>query len=219
MDADDVRKLALLARLRLSDAEVAQFGPQIGQILEFVHQLSELDTADVEPMTTALDVVNRWQEDRVLPGHSEGDLIFGTRNSQIATPVERFTRYVMLVKVDSKDTETVINALIKHSHKLPQELYQSLTWDRGSELADHKRFTLATAIKVYFCDPQSPWQRGSNEYTNGLLRQYFPKGTDLSLHSQTTLNAVARQLNGRPRKTLNYRTPADCFNQCVATIH
>lgn len=164
-------------------------------------------------------------EDRALPGHWEGDLIFGTRNSQIATLVERHTRYVMLVKVDGKDTETVINARIKHSHKFtprargPQELYQSLTWDRGSELADHKRFTLATDIKVYFCDPQSPWQRGSNENTNGLLRQYFPKGTDLSLHSQAKLNTVARQLNGRPRKTLNYRTPADCFNQCVATIH
>jgi len=155
-------------------------------------------------------------EDRALPGHWEGDLIFGSHNSQIATLVERFTRYVMLVKVNSKDTETVINALIKHAHKLPRELYKSLTWDRGKEMADHKRFTLATDITVYFCDPQSPWQRGSNENTNGLLRQYFPKGTDLSGHSQAKLNAVARQLNERPRKTLEYRTPAERFSQCVA---
>jgi IS30 family transposase len=156
-------------------------------------------------------------EDRALPGHWEGDLIFGTRNTQIATLVERFTRYVMLVKVDSRDTETVVNALIKHSHKLPRELYKSLTWDRGSELADHKRFTLATDIKVYFCDPQSPWQRGSNENTNGLLRQYFPKGTDVSVHSQAKLNAVARQLNERPRKTLQFYSPAEKFNECVAS--
>ncbi len=125
----------------------------------------------------------------------------------------------MLAKVDSKKTETVINALIKQAHKLPQELYKSLTWDRGKEMADHKRFSLATDIDVYFCDPQSPWQRGSNENTNGLLRQYFPKGTDLSVHSQAKLNAVARQLNERPRKTLDYETPAERFDQCVATIH
>jgi IS30 family transposase len=157
-------------------------------------------------------------EDRAVPGHWEGDLLFGSKNSQIATLVERQTRYVMLVKVDGKDTETVINALIKHAHKLPQELYQSLTWDRGKEMADHKRFTLATDIKVYFCDPQNPWQRGSNENTNGLLRQYFPKGTDISSYSQAKLNAVARRLNERPRKTLNYETPAERFAQSVASI-
>lgn len=156
-------------------------------------------------------------EGRAVPGHWEGDLLCGSHNSQIATLVERHTRYVMLVKVNSKDTETVINALIKHAHKLPQELYKSLTWDRGSEITGHKQFTLATDIKVYLCDPKSPWQRGSNENTNGLLRQYFPKGTDLSVHSQAKLNAVARQLNERPRKTLNFETPAERFNQCVAS--
>jgi IS30 family transposase len=156
-------------------------------------------------------------EDRAVPGHWEGDLIAGSNNSYIATLVERYSRYVMLVRVKSKDTETVINALIKHAHKLPTELYKSLTWDRGKEMADHQRFTLATDIKVYFCDPQSPWQRGSNENTNRLLRQYFPKGTDLSVHSQATLNRVARELNERPRETLKFKTPAYMFNQCVAS--
>ena len=157
-------------------------------------------------------------DDRALPGHWEGDLLFGSHNSQVATLVERQSRYVMLAKVNGKDTKTVVNALIKHAHKLPNELYQSLTWDRGKEMADHKRFTLATDIKVYFCDPHSPWQRGSNENTNGLLRQYLPKGIDLSAYSQAKLNAVARRLNQRPRKTLNYETPAERFDQSVASI-
>ncbi len=156
-------------------------------------------------------------EDRAVPGHWEGDLIAGSNNSYIATLVERHTRYVMLVRVKGKDTEIVISALIKHAKKLPTELYKSLTWDRGKEMADHQRFSLATNIDVYLCDPQSPWQRGSNENTNRLLRQYFPKGTDLSVHSQTMFNAVARQLNERPRKTLGFETPAERFNACVAS--
>jgi IS30 family transposase len=156
-------------------------------------------------------------EDRAVPGHWEGDLLCGSKSSQIATLVERQSRYVMLVKLTAKDSETVTNALIKNARKLPQELYKSLTWDRGKEMAAHKRFTLATDIKVYFCDPHHPWQRGTNENTNGLLRQYFPKGIDLSAYSQARLNAVARKLNERPRKTLNYETPAERFNQSVAS--
>ena len=157
-------------------------------------------------------------EDRAVPGHWEGDLIIGSHNSQIATLVERHTRYVMLVRVKRTDTETVINALIRQAHKLPRELYKSLTWDRGKEMADHKRFTLDTDINVYFCDPQSPWQRGSNEQVNGLLRQYFPKGMDLSDIHQNKLNAIARRLNERPRQTLHFETPAERFAQCVASI-
>ena len=158
-------------------------------------------------------------EDRAVPGHWEGDLLCGSNNSQIATLVERQTRLLMLVRVPSKDTKTVIDALIKQAHKLPRELYKSLTWDRGKEVADHQRFSLDTGIKVYFCDPQSPWQRGSNENTNGLLRQYFPKGMDLSNVHQNRLNAVARRLNERPRKTLQYRTPAERFAECVASTN
>jgi len=155
-------------------------------------------------------------EDRAVPGHWEGDLVFGSGSSQIATLVERQTRYVMLVKLDRKDSPTVVNALIKNARKLPQELYKSLTWDRGTEMHGHKRFTIATDIQVYFCDPQSPWQRGSNENTNGLLRQYMPKGIDMSAYTQLQLNAIARQLNQRPRKTLGFHTPAEMFSERVA---
>ena len=155
-------------------------------------------------------------EDRAVPGHWEGDLLCGSANSYIVTLVERHTRYVLLAKVGSRDSRTVISALISQAKRLPDELRKSLTWDRGKEMAEHKRFTLATDAAVYFCDPQSPWQRGSNENTNGLLRQYFPKGTNLSVHSQERLDEVARQLNGRPRKTLGFETPAERFEACVA---
>src|SRR6201988_3986997 len=141
-------------------------------------------------------------EDRAVPGHWEGDLLSGPNNSYIATLVERHTRYVMLAKVASKDTQTVVGALIKQAKKLPDELYKSLTWDRGKELADHKRFTMETDIAVYFCDPQSPGNRGSNKNTKRLLRQYLPRGIALAPYSQADLNKIARQLNERPRKTL-----------------
>lgn len=157
-------------------------------------------------------------EDRAVPGHWEGDLLCGSKNSYIVTLVERHSRYVMLAKIPTRDTQTVVTALIKQARKLPNELYKSLTWDRGKELADHKRFSMATNTDVYFCDPQSPWQRGSNENTNRLLRQYFPKGLDLAPLSQAELNRVARQLNERPRKTLDFRSPAERFNECVASI-
>jgi IS30 family transposase len=155
--------------------------------------------------------------DRAIPGHWEGDLICGSKNSQIVTLVERHSRYVMLAKVNDRKSESVVTALIKQAKKLPTELYKSLTLDRGSEFADHPRLKTEANIDVYFCDPNSPWQRGTNENTNRLLRQYFPKGTDLSIHSQSKLSAVARQLNERPRKTLAYETPAEKFNACVAS--
>src|SRR6202795_3457402 len=158
-------------------------------------------------------------EDRAIPGHWDGDLLSGSRNSHIATLVERHSRFTMLVKVPSKDTATVVAALSKHVRKLPASLRRSLTWDRGLEMAQHKSFTVDTNVKVYFCDPQSPWQRGSNENTNGLLRQYFPKRTDLSGHSQAELDKVALQLNQRPRKTLGFETPAARLQASVATTH
>ncbi len=156
-------------------------------------------------------------EDRAVPGHWEGDLLCGSSNSYIVTLVERHSRYVLLAKAQNRDSKTVISALIEQAKRLPDELLKSLTWDRGKEMAQHKRFTLATDVAVYFCDPQSPWQRGSNENTNGLLRQYFPKGTNLAVHSQERLDEIARQLNQRPRKTLGFETPAERFEACVAT--
>ena len=201
-----VLKKELLQHLRskrtnLRSKHISQKGEGQGQIKDMI-SISE------RPVSV---------EDRAVPGHWEGDLITGSKNSHIATLVERQTRYVMLVKVTNKDTQTVVSALIKQAKTLPTELYKSLTWDRGKELAAHKQFTLATDIDVYFCDPQSPWQRGSNENTNGLLRRYFPKGTDLSVYSQAELSKVARQLNERPRKTLEFETPAERFNACVAS--
>jgi IS30 family transposase len=158
-------------------------------------------------------------EDRAIPGHWEGDLLGGIKNSHIATLVERHSRFTTLVKVPSKDTAAVVAALSRHVRKLPASLRRSLTWDRGLEMAKHKTFTVATNVQVYFCDPQSPWQRGSNENTNGLLRQYFPKRTDLSVHSQADLDKVALRLNQRPRKALGFETPASRLRASVATTH
>jgi IS30 family transposase len=157
-------------------------------------------------------------EDRAVPGHWEGDLLAGSANTHIATLVERRTRYLLLVRVAGKDTATVVDAIATQIQTLPRQLRASLTWDRGMELAEHRRFTIATDVAVYFCDPRSPWQRGSNENTNGLLRQYFPKKTDLSVFSQADLDAVAARLNGRPRKTLDYQTPAAMLAEAVASI-
>ena len=155
-------------------------------------------------------------EDRAIPGHWEGDLLAGAKNTHIATLVERQSRFVQLIKVPGKDTETVVRALTRHVRRLPEGLMASLTWDRGTEMAEHKRFTVATDVAVYFCDPQSPWQRGTNENTNGLLRQYFPKGTDLSTFTQAKLNAIALRMNTRPRKTLGFMTPAEKLASSVA---
>jgi IS30 family transposase len=155
-------------------------------------------------------------EDRAVPGHWEGDLLLGSKNSHIATLVERQSRFTTLIKLQSRDTDAVVGALARHIRKLPTELRRSLTWDRGREMKHHKDFTVATDVKVYFCDPSSPWQRGSNENTNGLLRQYFPKGTDLSGYSQAYLDKIALRLNQRPRKTLGFKTPADKLQESVA---
>jgi IS30 family transposase len=155
-------------------------------------------------------------QDRAVPGHWEGDLLCGRKSTQIATLVERHSRYVMLVKLKNKDSEQVARALARHVLKLPATLRRSITWDRGSEMAAHKDFTVATDVQVYFCDPHSPWQRGSNENTNGLLRQYFPKGSDLSVFSQRKLDSIAHELNQRPRMTLGWESPADILNRAVA---
>jgi len=156
-------------------------------------------------------------EDRAVPGHWEGDLISGSKNSHMVTLVERHSRFTTLIKVPSKDTAVVVAALTRHARKLPAALRRSLTWDRGLEMAKHKTFTMATDVKVYFCDPQSPWQRGSNENTNGLLRQYFPRRTDLSGYTQADLDKVALRLNQRPRKTLGLQTPASKLQESVAS--
>lgn len=158
-------------------------------------------------------------QDRAVPGHWEGDLISGSKNSHVVTLVERHSRFTALIKVSDKETETVIAALTKQIRRLPVSLRRSLTWDRGHEMAKHKLFTVATNVKVYFCDPSSPWQRGSNENTNGLLRQYLPKGTDLSNHSQSALDKIALRLNQRPRETLGFKTPAAKLHASVASIH
>ena len=181
------------------------------------HATAKADTRGEIPDMVSIRDRPLSVEDRAVPGHWEGDLLTGSANSYLVTLVERQTRYVMLAKIPSRDTQTVVTALIKQAKHLPDELYKSLTWDRGKELTDHKRLTMATDIAVYFCDPQSPWQRGSNENTNRLLRQYFPRGTNLSIHSQARLNGIALELNERPRKTLHYASPAERFHACVAS--
>ena len=178
-------------------------------------------TAKGQPRGQIIDAISIRQrpadiDDRAVPGHWEGDLISGSRNSHVATLVERHSRFVMLVHVGGKDSNSVVSALIRQVGYLPEGMMSSLTWDRGTELALHKRFTMATDADVFFCDPQSPWQRGSNENTNGLLRQYLPKGTDLSGYTQTDLDVIALKLNTRPRKTLGFRTPGATFAEAVA---
>lgn len=154
-------------------------------------------------------------DDRASPGHWEGDLIAGSGNSHVATLVERTSRFTVLVKVDGKDADSVLKGLVRQMRKVPSDLRRTLTWDRGTEMAKHKDFRDATSMRVFFCDPQSPWQRGTNENTNRLLRQYLPKGTDLSAHSQDQLSRIARRLNTRPRKTLGFRSPADRFSAAL----
>ena len=189
---DLIKHLRTGRRMRRAKAASARLISAHGQILDAV-RISQRP-AEVE--------------DRAVPGHWEGDLLVGSKRTKIATLVERKTRFVMLVKLPAVDSKSIVDALARAVQKLPAELRRSLTWDRGTEMAQHKHFTVATDVQVYFCDPHSPWQRGSNENTNGLLRQYFPKGTDLSKHSQQRLDEVARELNERPRETLGFRTPA-----------
>ena len=177
-------------------------------------------TAKQGQIIDAISIRQRPAEaaDRAVPGHWEGDLLVGAgNNSFIATLVERHSRYTLLACVNGKDSASVVDALIAQVRKLPNHLVSTLTWDRGHELAQHKRFTIATDVQVYFCDPRSPWQRGSNENTNGLLRQYFPKGQDVSGYSQVELNRIARRLNERPRETLNWLTPLEVIKTTVAT--
>lgn len=192
-----VLKKELMAHLRtrrqMRLAKGAKAGRGHGQILDMVSIRERPAEAD----------------DRAVPGHWEGDMLTGANDTHIATLVERHSRFTMLVKLKRKDSATVVAALAEQIGKLPVELRRSLTWDQGKEMARHESFTMATNIQVYFCDPRSPWQRGSNENTNGLLRQYFPRGTDLSRISQSQLNAIALRLNQRPRKTLDFETPAD----------
>jgi IS30 family transposase len=195
-----LQHLRLQHRVRRSRQSLSPKAKRRGQIVEAI-SISE------RPAEVA---------DRAVPGHWEGDLLIGTHSSQIATLVERHSRFVMLLKVPARDTQTVVRALRKRILTLPEQLRRSLTWDRGLELAAHKQFTLDTKVQVYFCDPHSPWQRGSNENTNGLLRQYFPKGKALGGYSQAYLDSIALRLNTRPRKTLGFITPAQKFAQCVA---
>ena len=184
----------------------------------FRRPMHTADTSQRYRIADAISISERPAEaaDRAVPGHWEGDLVFGGLHSFVATLVERRSRYLMLIKVDGKDTESVVKAMTKRIGSLPRGLMKTLTWDRGSEMTGHQKFTIATDVQVFFCDPQSPWQRGSNENTNGLLRQYFPKGMDLTGVSQAQFDRVAAELNGRPRKTLGYATPAEMLNQTVA---
>ena len=185
----------------------------------YIRRARKLQAAHNGGIIDAISIRERPAEavDRAVPGHWEGDLLAGGRNTYIATLVERHSRFVILVKIASKDSAAFATGLARKIKRLPLELRRSLTWDRGTEMAAHKQFTISTDVKVYFCDPRSPWQRGSNENTNGLLRQYFRKDEDLSVYSQEHLNKIAARLNGRPRETLNWKTPAEVLAASVAT--
>ena len=197
-----LQALRMMIRDRKRVATCLEFGPR------FLHSTGQAYKGGPNS-GVFLQITCDEAEDLAVPGHWEGDLLCGSNHSCMVTLVERASRFVMLLKVPGSDTATVVGALTRHISRLPTELRRSLTWDRGKEMAAHKAFTLATDVQVYFCDPRSPWQRGSNENTNGLLRQYFPKGTDLSTFSQAYLNKIALRLNQRPRKTLGFASPAD----------